>query len=450
MSLCSWSIICMNMPGAKESKYRVLWRKFALTALGILCPEFNLEVAAGQWVRARQCVRDFNSEEIEQPQINTQQQQQQQQQRTDTTEKKNVKETWTMEMAFFADMGGFRLEAKNLDSFPIDARQLLYLVRRGYVQQPVFKPKMLDDKNKVDVFLRAIILCQISWFLVNIIARWAQHLVVTTAELTTVSFICCSAITEFFWWHKPADVVMAEIIKIDVDVDDILASEGQVLNEWKMTPLDFVSREEWFVSKSWWNLMNLLRKAHISFGSEGRPIDRITDSYQRVLPRREQYFLLAITIACFAVFFGAWNDDFPTETERMFWRASCIILMSLICGCWVFIEFVQASSVFQEQNQRTFPSPLASRSGLLESRLKKLRQIVKQLDNALNNVRNNSPNNDELLTIPLRILLPLYMFAFSYVVCRMYILIEDVLELRSLPASAYASVAWQRFWPHLG
>ncbi|KAL8689568.1 MAG: hypothetical protein Q9218_004786 [Villophora microphyllina] len=429
----------------------VLWRKFALTALGIACPEVILEMAAGQWVRARQCVREFNSDDLEQMQATTQQHQ-----RTKATEKGGTKEIWTMEMAFFADMGGFRLQTKNREPFPIDARQLLYLVRKGYVQLPVFKPQMIDDKNKVDVLLRAIILCQISWFLISVIGRWAQHLVVTTAELTTVSFIFCSALTELFWWHKPADVVMAEVIEIDVEVNEILANAGQDPNAWKMTPLDFASREEWWWSKAWWNFLNILRKMHCSFGSEGRPIDRIADSCQRVLPRREQYLLLAITTGCFAVFFIAWNDDFPTATERMFWRASCITMMSLLYVGLAISEVVQAYNIFQRRSQQASPGLSTPRSGIPAHgnwptpKFGRIKRLVKRLDKTFNKVRNNSPDDDPELYVPLRVILPLYVMGFAYFFCRTYILIEDALELRSLPASAYASVNWEKFWPHLG
>ncbi|KAI4240915.1 MAG: hypothetical protein LQ352_007540 [Teloschistes flavicans] len=358
-----------------------------------------------------------------------------------------------MGMAFFADMGGFRLQTRNSEPFPIDARQLLYLVRKGYVQQPVFKPRMIDDKNKVDVLLRAIILCQISWFLITVIGRWAQHLVVTTAELTTVSFIFCSTITEIFWWHKPADVVMAEVIEIDVEINDILTSAGQEPNAWRMTPLDFASREEWWWSKTWWNFLNILRKMHCSFGSEGRPVDRIADSCQRVLPRREQYMLLAITTGCFAVFFIAWNDDFPTETERMFWRGCCITMMSLLYIGLVLSELVQAYNIFQRRSQQASPGLSTPRSGTITHgkwASPKLQKLVRRLDKILDRIRNNSPDKDPELYVPLRVILPLYVMGFAYFFCRTYILIEDALELRSLPPSAYASVAWEKFWPHIG
>ncbi|KAI4195820.1 MAG: hypothetical protein LQ350_006966 [Teloschistes chrysophthalmus] len=429
----------------------VVWRKFALTALGIACPEVILEMAAGQWVRARQCVRDFNSEDFEQSQTHMQEHR-----HVKATGEIRTKEVWTMEMAFFADMGGFRLRTRNCEPFPIDARQLLYLVRKGYVQQPVFKPRMIEDKNKVDVLLRAIILCQTSWFLVTVIGRWAQHLVVTTAELTTVSFIFCSTVTEIFWWHKPADVVMAEIIEIDVEISEILTSAGQDPNAWRMTPLDFASREEWWWSKTWWNFLNILRKMHCSFGSEGRPIDRIADSCQRVLPRREQYLLLAITTGCFAIFSVAWHDDFPTETERMVWRGCCITMVSLLGIGLVISEVLQAYNLFQKGIQQASPRLPTSQSDTLtygnwpNSKLKGIRKFIRRLDKSFDSIRNNSPDNDPQLYVPLRVILPLYVIGAIYWCCRTFILIEDAIGLRSLPTSAYASVSWEKFWPHLG
>ncbi|KAL8894164.1 MAG: hypothetical protein Q9192_004557, partial [Flavoplaca navasiana] len=223
MSLCSWSILCLNMPGTKESKWVVLWRKFAITGLGVLCPEIMPTTAVGQW-------------ESQQPA---------------GAEKSSLgeKQIWTMQMAYFADIGGFRLRTKNGDEFPLNAKQIYYLTTKGYIKQPIYRPRLIDDKNKVNVVLRTIILCQISWFLISIIGRWVQRLFVTTAELTTVSFILCSTVTAGFWWHKPADVVMAEIIKIDVDTDTILNKAGigpEERDEWRMTPLDFVSRKEWW------------------------------------------------------------------------------------------------------------------------------------------------------------------------------------------------------------
>ncbi|KAL8868054.1 MAG: hypothetical protein Q9174_005250 [Haloplaca sp. 1 TL-2023] len=407
-------------------------------------------MAMGQWVRARQCRRDFNLQHLSEPNL-------QDKPSTNPNEKSIVGGEWTLEMSFFADMGGFRLQTKGQDPFPIDARQLLYLVRKGYIQQPVFKPRMIEDKNKVDGLLRIIILCQVSWFLIGVIGRWVQHLVVTTAELTTVSFILCSTITTIFWWHKPADVVMAEIINIDIDINDILTDADQPLDAWKMTPLDFASREEWWWSKAWCNFVNILTNMHISFGSASRPIDRISDSSQRSLRRREQYLFLFITAGCFAIFFVAWNDEFPNAIERTLWRAVCVVKISLVFIMFVFHQIMEAYNVFifRRRTQGICPSPLTPQSRVLDGmwtppKFRRLRHVFRRLDKALDGVRNNSPDEDPELYVPLRVILPLYICGFTYFVCRGYILIEDAIALRSLPPKAYETVKWDEFWPHFG
>lgn len=479
MSLCSWSILCLNMPGTKESKWVVLWRKFAMTGLGVLCPEIMTTTAVGQWVRARQCVQDFN-ENLEEELAKLQESQQ-----PAGAEKSSIgeKEIWTMQMAYFADMGGFRLRTKNGDEFPLDAKQIYYLTTKGYIKQPIYRPRLIDDKNKVDVLLRTIILCQISWFLISVIGRWVQRLFVTTAELTTVSFILCrfvtseitkafickadflqhSTVTAGFWWHKPADVVMAEIIKIDVDTDTILNKAGigpEERDEWRMTPLDFVSRKEWWWSRVWWNFLNILRKMHFKFGSGGRPTDRLADSCQHPLGRRELYMVILMSTVCFSVFFTAWKHDFPTWYELMLWRAASIALMVMLYMLIVIYEVLRAVDRVQQRTeqwrQRHFSTHQSPRSDTQHSRLRntkyyrRIAEIFTRIDKALNCVRNNSPDGDKDLSVPLRVLAPVYVMGFFYCASRVYIMIADILELRSLPPSAYATVKWEKFWPHLG
>ncbi|KAL8935947.1 MAG: hypothetical protein Q9216_005178 [Gyalolechia sp. 2 TL-2023] len=459
MALCSWSITCLNMPGEKESKYVVLWRKFSLACLGILCPEIMTTTAIGQWVRARQLVRKFNLDDPEQEQVGTLDRQPTEAGEKSPSNEHHSKEIWTMEMAFFADMGGFRLCTKNKDPFPLDGKQLHFLIRKGLIKPPLFKPKMIDDKNKVDFLLRTIILCQILWFLVSTIGRWAQHLFVTTAEITTVSFILCSAVTFGFWWNKPADVVMAEYLYIDKDTDDLLKEEGKEGTPWDLTPLDFVSRDEWWWSKAFQSFMSMLNALHISFGSEGKPIDRIGDSLQRPLGQRELYGCLVMTTVCFSVFFIAWNHDFPTHVEMVLWRLTAVGFMSILYVTLLVSELIR---IFKMADIRSkswilrhspsipfqFERPSKSRFAIRDAKV--VLSVARSISKALNKIRNNSPDGDPELYLPLRVILPLYIIAVLYCSCRTYILIADIIELRSLPASAFQSVSWQQFWPHLG
>lgn len=63
---------------------------------------------------------------------------------------------WTTTHAFFADMGGFTLEAPGLQQpIPLDAEQVFYLVQCGYVAYPQVPKRDLDDRNKSDGLSRS-------------------------------------------------------------------------------------------------------------------------------------------------------------------------------------------------------------------------------------------------------------------------------------------------------
>jgi hypothetical protein len=59
--------------------------------------------------------------------------------------------------AFFADMGGFLLEAPGSEVFPIDAEQLFQLVQAGYVRCPDVDVDDIKDKSKSDSMARCLL-----------------------------------------------------------------------------------------------------------------------------------------------------------------------------------------------------------------------------------------------------------------------------------------------------
>ena len=59
-----------------------------------------------------------------------------------------------MKHAFFADMGGFLLQTTDEVPFPIDAKQLYYLLANDYLEYPSIDLVEIDDKNKTDGFAR--------------------------------------------------------------------------------------------------------------------------------------------------------------------------------------------------------------------------------------------------------------------------------------------------------
>ena len=64
---------------------------------------------------------------------------------------------WTITHAFFADMGGFLVKMSDVvEAVPVNAEQLLYLIRKAHMEYPEFDKKAIDDKNKHDGLARYV------------------------------------------------------------------------------------------------------------------------------------------------------------------------------------------------------------------------------------------------------------------------------------------------------
>ncbi|KAJ5323035.1 hypothetical protein N7452_011324 [Penicillium brevicompactum] len=401
----------------------IFLRRLLLTGLSLLGPEFIFQIAIAQWESARQSVADFRSLGIE---------------------------WWTMRHGFYADMGGYVLKPKDSVEFPINAKQLHYLIEKGYVKDLKNDELLIKDKNKVDAMLRFITLCQSLWFIISICGRAWLQLAITTGELTTAAFIVCSVATTICWWHKPADVQTYEIIEMTETLQQILAEAGdQARVPYQYTPLDFISRKEWSWSIYWSNWVNILRKMHIVFYVKQRPVNR----HQLTLvpePSTLGYGLFIFLTAIYAsLFICGWNYTFPTPAERYLWRFSSTAVLVCTFAFWAvgyfafsiypfylqqWFEDRKRKPTFDEEAQPPNPTWAA-----FKERAKRV----------CDTIRNNSIDRDPSLTVPLKAILPIYVLGVVYGFSRSYIFIEDALEFRALPASAYSTLDWIDFFPHV-
>ena len=216
--LCSWSALCLNVPVPARHRWTFLQFKVNWMIFTIFFPEVVVAFAAEQWESACQSVEDF---------------------------KRLGYPEWTMRHAFFADMGGYHLQAPDFPPFPVDRQQLIYLVDRKHITYPDVSEDTIRDKNKADGFARAITLVQMTWFSIQCIARTIQHLAMSTFELSTLAFIFCSLNMFFFWFHKPLDVEAPITIRSDTKLADILIAAGdRARAPYKVTPLDFLDPPE--------------------------------------------------------------------------------------------------------------------------------------------------------------------------------------------------------------
>ena len=424
--LCSWSVLCVNVPAAHESTARVWWRKLFLAALAVCGPEFIFQIALGQWVSARQSVKSFQNDGYP---------------------------DWTLTHAFFADMGGFILTTPGWKPFPIDAKQLHYLVTKGHVPYPI--PKLIDkrkiaDRNKSEGLVRIIAVGQTLWFILNCIGRKVQNLDLTTLELTTLGLIVPTLGTFFFWYHKPCDVSTAIEMSVDTSIEEILVEAGdRAKHGYTKTPLDFVSRNEWSWTIYWSHFTNRMKSWRCLPFPRGHPfpIDHFpNDNFPKLSPSATVLLFVVHLVYC-GIHVCTWDFWFPSKAEMILWRSALIMMVVSIFNFWIAdsINFrllpflrVRYPHRFPAQEKK---SPV---NGKWQTSA-----VRRYLSGVAAEFRNNSPNQDPHLHVPLKAMIPAFISALLYCTSRVYILAEDVANLRSLPSSAYDTVNWSNFLPHV-
>ena len=405
------------------SRWKWLFHKTLLFCLGVLGPEFVLGLALGQWVSAHRSVEEFKSSGYPQ---------------------------WSITHAFLADMGGFVLHARDWVPFPLNAKQVHYLVAEGYIPFSAvgLDKRVISDRNKGDGMVRVITVFQILWFSLNCLGRAIQHLAITTLELTTLSFIICTLGTYVFWAHKPMDVGTAIVLEPNTTIADILIRAGDKAKEpYKSTPLDFVCSDLWSWRLYWVYGINILRKIGIVVPTKRRPIDKIPDDNFPPLGPRGLAIFFPFSMAYAAVPICGWNFYFPTRIERILWRTSSLTMMVCIIIAWIVDQYSwHIGPALKKYRTRCWPfvenphseeTPRRPTSGFLA----KARSIAASL-------RNNSPDYDPALDVPLKALIPYAIFGLIYTLARGSILIQDLVNLRTLPRSAYDTVNWSGFLPH--
>jgi hypothetical protein len=426
MFLCSWSTLCLNLPARGESRFTVFRRKIYMTGLSFGGPEFIFQIALGQLASARDSVKEFHD---------------------------SGHEGWTLTHAFYADMGGYILKTADGETFPVDAKQLHYLVMKEYVKFPTTTKEMIKDKNKVDGLLRIVTIGQTLWFLINTAGRAIQHLAITCGELTTVAFIICSIGTTACWVHKPADVQTPEFITTTAKLSEILRDAGRDLESpYTRTPLDFVSRKEWPWSLYWSNWMNILRSVGIVFAPQSLPVGRFENTISRELTGGLNLAFLSMTAIYLGMFLCGWNFIFPTTTELHLWRSATVALMATLVAYWAVNVFAfnlyPAIERYLAKN-RTAGAVAKMCSFCKEAEAQERGWFRSRVSRAAAWIRNNSVTQDPEMTVPLKAILPIYIVAMFYCPARIYLFIQDIIQLRSLPASAFVTVDWTSVLPHI-
>ena len=113
----------------------------------------------------------------------------------------------SLRQAFFIIMGGVAIETKSISSQPyltLTASGALELAKFGLLSPP--PEDVIDDKTRADPITKVVVCVQAGWFIVQCIARAAQHLPLTLLEVHVLAHVVVALIMYLIWFCKPYNV----------------------------------------------------------------------------------------------------------------------------------------------------------------------------------------------------------------------------------------------------
>ncbi|KAH8750640.1 hypothetical protein BGZ57DRAFT_834350 [Hyaloscypha finlandica] len=197
--LCVYTVLHLNVPRRDISGMNsLLWSKVGLAMLYLIVPELQFLAAFSQrysaWKLTRDVQKVLKAREAE----------------NGTNSRKH---TWTTTHSFYAGMGGFALDATGSPiDFPYDrtsnicltANGILILAELGHL--PDISELSILDRSKADPVAKIIAAIQVSWLLLQCLARVVNGLPISPLEIYAVAHVLFTLMSYAMWFQKPLDI----------------------------------------------------------------------------------------------------------------------------------------------------------------------------------------------------------------------------------------------------
>ncbi|KAK7028222.1 hypothetical protein VNI00_014912 [Paramarasmius palmivorus] len=298
---------------------------------------------------------------------------------------------------------------------PSDASCLLeFFVAKGYIT--LTEDEIRDNLSHSDVITKSIAVIQTIWFIAQVIARAVEGLAITELEIVTVGFAILNFGTYFLWWNKPLRVRHPVRVywRQTEKLGERETNEGKGgiwMTCWEGVGavLEYIFEigglEKTFLRLL---LLPLWILWHIFFVCLEILQDEDDPALSTPISSRldDDPSHLYIAVYGIAALFGAihcipWVFQFPTHTEQLLWRISAVA---------VAVAPV-AIGLLHGYGKLAFSPP----------------EWVK--------------NMAGIITLIL---------SLAYIVFRVSLLVIAFTALRDLRSSAYQTVQWTTFIPHIG
>lgn len=378
--ICTWTIFHPDIEiNNTFVSPRVQW-----FFVGVFAPEFVAVMAMAQflriWALRRQVMRHSSSRD-------------------------SGLQHWSWMQYFYADMGGFVIKRERSSTqrlydrsrpIQLSLRSIVQLCDNGYSDSFNVSIEEIRDRSKGDTLAKVITVCQVLWFLAQVIGRAISKLPVTTMELVTVAYVATSTFTMLFWWNKPLGINLPTVVNIQPgDLDPEFVTTMPELETLHQPDSLGIPLLEWTgISKS--TALKESFKQQVSSVSVPVQVD------SRVGPYIHFFVVTLLSVVFGLVHLLAYITGFyfASYTEQVLWFASS--LGSTIAPPCLYI-------LYYTPMQHDKPSRISSI----------LRYFVLLITGA------------------------------AYIVFRLYLLVEPFYGLRKVEVGVYEPVRWAQYWPHV-
>lgn len=239
-------------------------------------------------------------------------------------------------------MGVFALRCPDHPPVAVDASQLFVPVDKGYLEYHGVPIDQIRDKNKADSFTRAVTLVQISWFVIQCIARASEKLAFTSLELSTLEMIFCTINTMFFWMYKPLDVEASIVLPCPTLLRTIRADNNLESDDsHQISPLAILKKNTGISM-----VQPFCIAVEVCFdwrGNKEKQRSTVISDTLTIPPRGlklgDILYGCFFTLAYLGIHLAGWNFTFPSSAEQLFWRVASLVLLGLVALYLIALAF---------------------------------------------------------------------------------------------------------------
>ncbi|KIM75922.1 hypothetical protein PILCRDRAFT_41284, partial [Piloderma croceum F 1598] len=408
---CTWVAVHPNVPYLGETATTIALRRTKLVVAALIAPELVIMWAMREFIIADKLAKLHEGKFLFLMTF---------QWLADVSGSSERK--WTRTHGFFALMGGFML----FDDQP--PRTLLPSELDCYIADIIVNKEEIKDKSKGDVLSKALVIVQTGWFVLQCIGRGVEHLAITEIEVVTLAFAVLNMGTYWFWWDKPLNVQCPYPVRRK-QISDALGGQGAESGGrgetgWQAvinctSRLRHTLKEKVEKHGTWGTMWRGL--LHVVFMPKYPPFYSGDSKLMKPVDDRKA----GLVTATIAVIFGgihciAWSSQFPSPEEKILWRTAALFLTCLPGVLLVSTLYIRGDG---------------------PGKVDMAEWVAKHMDG-------EHANKPLSLRVKVVILL-VVVIVIVYILARAVVLSLAFTSLRSLPPSAYQTVHWTTFLPHI-